>query len=290
MISVIIPTYKRLNELERAIKSVLSQRYHNFEILIVNDYCDEATVKQLIREINDDRIRYFNNERKKGANGARNTGILHSKGEYIAFLDDDDELLPSKFSTQIKHLKTKSEKWGGVFGSYLSEKKNSWNIVKYENLAEVTLKDVILNNISICSGSNLIIKKEAIEKVGLWDEDLFRQQDLEFLLRFLSKYKLAYDINISLKIYGHNTPNPIKAFTEREKYLQKILNHLELLSKQDLKKFYSNHYRRQAKFLVMQREFRQSYSYWLKAIKYCPISIRKDIRLILLLLKYSKLK
>ena len=99
-ISVVIPTYNRPDTLKRAITSVLSQTCTDFEIIIVNDSHQERPVWDIINHFADERIRYFRNERSKGGNGARNTGIIKSKGEYIAFLDDDDEWLPDKLYLQ----------------------------------------------------------------------------------------------------------------------------------------------------------------------------------------------
>ena len=285
MISVIIPTYQRVNKLKRAINSVINQSYDNYELIIVNDCIDDdSLIKELIESYKDSRIKYYLNSREKGANGARNTGILNAQGEFIAFLDDDDEWLENKLKTQLKCLVLKGEEWGGVYSSFTLQKKNVWEINKGNSEGDL-LKEAILGELSICTGSNLLIRKKVIQDIGMWDEDLLRQQDLEFIIRLMGKYKLAYDKNLSVKIYGHNTPNPSTAFSEREKYLNKILLFLKLLSNKELDKFYSNHFRRQALYLAMQGKNVMAIKYWFKSTSYQIFNFKKDIKLLFCMAK-----
>lgn len=285
LVSVIVPTYKRINILKRAIRSVINQTYNDFELLIINDDINnDKIVIDAINEFNDNRIRFFNNNRTKGANGARNTGILNTKGEFIAFLDDDDEWLENKLEEQIKCLNNRPNNFGGVYSGYYIERNSKWQ--KYFGLKEgKLLNEVVLNSVKICTGSNLLIKASVLDKVGLWDEDLLRQQDLEFLIRFLIHYDLAFDNNLAVKIYGHNTPNPKKAFEEREKYLVKISSFLNLLTEQERKVFYSDHYRRQSAFLFKLNEDKKASKYWVNAKNIKSISLRKDIKLMILYIK-----
>jgi glycosyltransferase involved in cell wall biosynthesis len=91
-VSVIIPTHNRAKLLERAIKSVLEQTYANFEIIVVSDGSTDETDLIMQKYKNQDaRIKYISYYPAKGANHARNIGIKAAEGEYIAFLDDDDE-------------------------------------------------------------------------------------------------------------------------------------------------------------------------------------------------------
>lgn len=283
-VSVIIPTYKRPEKLVRALKSVIRQSYSNFEIFVVNDDEDDQSVLNVINDINDIRINYLKNSLTKGANGARNTGILESTGSYIAFLDDDDEWLCNKLENQIIYLKRKPDDFGGVYSGYLIERKNKWR--EYLGLKEGGIfSEVLLDEVKICAGSNLLIKAEVIDKIGLWDEELLRQQDLEFLIRFLNHFKLAYDNNIVAKIYGHNTPNPKKAFEEREKYEKKILKFLNMLSSNGRDQFYSNHFRRQTMYLFKLEDFKLAKVYWKKAKSNKQISIKKDFKILFLYIK-----
>jgi len=125
-ISIIIPTFKRHSTLIRAINSVLAQTKQVSEIIIVNDDHDDKKVLEIIAEFPQSNIHTLNNERKKGANGARNTGISHAKSDYIAFLDDDDEFC----NTHIEEIHKKITKYNGnvncIVSSYLISIENKW--------------------------------------------------------------------------------------------------------------------------------------------------------------------
>ncbi|RLF83553.1 glycosyl transferase, partial [Thermococci archaeon] len=100
-VSVIIPTYNRANLLKRAIASVLNQTFTDFELIVVDDASPDNT-PEVVRSINDGRIRYVRLKKNSGGPVARNTGIRKARGRFIALLDDDDEWLPNRLELQIK--------------------------------------------------------------------------------------------------------------------------------------------------------------------------------------------
>jgi glycosyltransferase involved in cell wall biosynthesis len=100
LVSVVIPTLHRAKLVLRAIGSVLRQTYREIELVVVVDGPDPDTVTA-VRSVNDPRIRLIVNARSLTAAGARNVGVDHATGEWIAFLDDDDEWLPCKLERQI---------------------------------------------------------------------------------------------------------------------------------------------------------------------------------------------
>ncbi len=99
-ISVIIPTCNRPELLPRAVKSVLNQTFNDFEVIVVDDG-DKISAEKAMAQFSDQRIKYIKHEKRKGGGAARNTGLRNSQGDYIAFLDDDDEYLPDKLETVI---------------------------------------------------------------------------------------------------------------------------------------------------------------------------------------------
>ena len=106
MVSVIITTYKREPEtVERAAKSILEQTYKDIELIIVDDspasFDKRIAVEKRVKELSSS-IKYIKHETNMGACAARNTGIRSANGEYVAFLDDDDEWLPDKLEKQMK--------------------------------------------------------------------------------------------------------------------------------------------------------------------------------------------
>jgi glycosyltransferase involved in cell wall biosynthesis len=99
-ISVVIPTLRRPALILRALKSVFAQTYRDIEIVVVVDGPDDETIAAL-QAVDDPRLSIVVNPRSMTAAGARNIGVAHAKGEWVAFLDDDDEWLPEKLEKQI---------------------------------------------------------------------------------------------------------------------------------------------------------------------------------------------
>jgi len=99
-VSVVIPTRRRPKLLKRALDSVFAQTFRQFEAIVVLDGPDDDTVRAL-NTIVDPRMRVFVNPHSLTAAGARNVGVSHARGEWIAFLDDDDEWLPDKLEKQL---------------------------------------------------------------------------------------------------------------------------------------------------------------------------------------------
>lgn len=108
-VTVIIPTYKRsVDFLSRAVQSVINQTYSNIEIIVIDDspsdYEERNQIKEYMNEITNDNIRYYQNEKNVGGSLARNRGIEMASGQYISFLDDDDEYMPEKIEKQVKYM------------------------------------------------------------------------------------------------------------------------------------------------------------------------------------------
>ncbi len=108
-VSVIIPTRNRSESLlPRAVKSVLAQTHTELELIVVDDASTDGTA-EFVKNLGDPRVRYFRHETCKGHSATRNTGIEVAKGNYIAFLDDDDEWKPQKLEVQLKAFDDRPE-------------------------------------------------------------------------------------------------------------------------------------------------------------------------------------
>lgn len=111
LVSVVIPTYKRAEEvLGRAITSVLNQTYNNVEVLVVDDNLPDSDDRQRVSNMmerspfNDSRVTYIKNKQNLGGSLTRNVGIEEARGDYITFLDDDDIYLPQKIENQVRFM------------------------------------------------------------------------------------------------------------------------------------------------------------------------------------------
>jgi hypothetical protein len=104
VVTVLIPAYNAARTIERAVNSVLAQTYTDYEIIVVDDGSRDAT-SEIVAAYRDDRIRLFRMARNRGESGAMNEGIAAARGEFVAFLDADDEWLPTKLAKQIAVLR-----------------------------------------------------------------------------------------------------------------------------------------------------------------------------------------
>lgn len=210
LVSVIIPTFKRqFVILEKALRSVIAQTYKNIEIIVVddspNDYPYREDIKRNIELLNDRRIRYFQHEQNMGACAARNTGIQYSKGEYLAFLDDDDEWLPNKLEKQLR----KAEDTGASLiycSSYIIKIKmhniKSKRIKKTKKKSGYIFDDLILDNF-IGSTSYVLVEKLALIRCHSFDIQMKASQDYDLWLRIAKKYKVDYVDLPLVKYYLH---------------------------------------------------------------------------------------
>ena len=201
MVSVIIPTRNRSIILKRAIASVLNQTFTDLECLVVNDCSDDDTLK-LLSSIPDPRVRVFNHTMSKGASASRNLGLQNSSGDYITFLDDDDEWLPSKLEKQVSLFNSLSPDWGLIYNwmdHYLSN-----NILANQThpIFEGEIFIPMLDGNIIAGTSTLMIRREVYLDLGGFDENLSWGDDYEFSLRISRKYKIKVIKEVLTKIFN----------------------------------------------------------------------------------------
>ena len=199
VISVVIATYKRPGILSRAIDSVLMQDYSDFEIIVVDDNgagsdMQKATQKMLFEKYNDDRIVYVANEKGLGGGGARNEGIKRARGEYVAFLDDDEDWLPGKLSKQVKVYSESPPDVGVVdTGFYTINSKGDVTThlpeMQGDIFRELLLKKLL--NKRAPKLSTMLCRRNALIDVGMFDPELRSRQDLDLYIRLAKKYKFV---------------------------------------------------------------------------------------------------
>ena len=118
LISIIMPAYNAGNTISESIQSVLDQTYQNFELIVVND-CSSDNTKEIVENFikSDDRIRLIDKKVNQGVASARNAGLDHARGEFIAFLDSDDKWQETKLEKQLD-IFTKHTDIDIVYSSY----------------------------------------------------------------------------------------------------------------------------------------------------------------------------
>jgi glycosyltransferase involved in cell wall biosynthesis len=207
IVSVIITTYNRPDLLPRAINSVLNQTFDNLECIVVDDCSPDSETKTLVQSADDERLRYIRHDKNRGVSAARNTGIERSRGEYIAFLDDDDEWLPTKIQKQISVFDDLSDSYAIVYCwmDYYSDNQDEI-IEKYRPKLEGNIFPKTLDGQPIGSTSTLVVRKDIAEEFDGFDESLPRGVDGDFIRRVSQEYKFDYVPEALVRYYiehGH---------------------------------------------------------------------------------------
>ena len=189
LVSVVIPTYNNAALASEAVESVLAQSYKPVEIFVVDDGSTDETRSALERYAK--RVNLILQEHK-GPGAARNQGILHSTGEYIAFLDSDDIWYPRKLEVCIAALE-QEHAYGAVYHDYLivdTERHKRYAIPHYE-ISGWIARDLFVENLGFHT-STVVARRSCFDRIGLFDEELIRAQDWDMWLRVAEEYPVLY--------------------------------------------------------------------------------------------------
>jgi glycosyltransferase involved in cell wall biosynthesis len=178
----VLPTYDRPDRLQQAVESVAAQTYDDVELVVVDDHSPTPAAATLSdTTANGIDMRIVRHETNKGANEARNTGIAEASGEYVAFLDDDDEWHPDKLTTQVHAFREGDDRVGVVYTG------TTYDFGMYELTQLDTLSGDITEEL-LCGGSigefsTLLVDAETIASCGDLDTRFPSWQDREWLVR-----------------------------------------------------------------------------------------------------------
>jgi glycosyltransferase involved in cell wall biosynthesis len=191
-VSVIIPTCNRPDLLSTAIRSVLDQTYSDLEVVVVDDASD-ASIESVVRALQDQRIRYIRHEYRRGAAAARNTGIRSTEGEFVAFLDDDDQWHPEKLARQVFVLLRSHPNTGAIYTGYDIVDRDSGKAISRmlpEHRGDVSL--VLLRGNCVGPTSSFLVRRKCFETVGMFDESLPSFQEYDLWIRLSRAYHFDY--------------------------------------------------------------------------------------------------
>lgn len=242
LVSVVIPTYKRPDTLGRAINSVLAQTYGNIEVIVVDDNGNETQGRQLTEQFmqhyaTNSKVKYIKHEINKNGSAARNSGIRASKGDYIMFLDDDDEFFSDKVKAQVGCLESRDSSWGACYTKNVRCKNGKIIKRSANELEGDLLVEALGRNLFLSAGSNLMVRREIVEKIGGFDETFPRNQDLEFLVKILMISKLAFVNVTGLMVHEHPCEARKMTFDKlTELYLSRFYNVIDTLDEKSKKR------------------------------------------------------
>ena len=170
LVSVVIPAFNQAHLLGAAIQSVLGQSYRNLELIVVNDASPDET-SAVARGFSDSRVRLIEHDRNRGLPAARNTGIRAAGGDLIALLDADDFYHPDKLASHVEfldHHKNVDVTYNARFNLHHSSLavRNVWRPPLEVGLAAFVLGWPF-------APSDMVVRREPLFRVGLFDEGLF---------------------------------------------------------------------------------------------------------------------
>lgn len=243
-ISVILPTYNRAKFIARAINSILNQTYTDYEIIVVDDGSVDNT-KEILKPYMG-KIEYIYHEHL-GASAARNVGIKAAKGEYIAFLDSDDEWLPEKLSIQMSSLASDEKIVAHSVNAVFSPRGDRKNTTFEECKFSLKQRSGILENPffwllkyhALVAPQTTLCRKKAVLAAGLFDESIPYLEDYEFMCRLALQGNWSFcwdklvivhrETEIGSQLSHVYRKDPIETFLMRKRICEKFLKNPKIM-------------------------------------------------------------
>lgn len=283
--SIVMPTYNRANMLAKAINSVLCQTYTNWELIVVDDGSTDET-KALVNKFvqQDSRIHYIyqkNSERS----AARNNGIKNAKGEFICFIDSDDEFLDNHLLTISNEILKKDNSIGLYFTDVIRNENGQIRKLPHDDVKNY--KNVV--SYFLFSKESVIPCRVSVHKTILekhsFDRNINVSEDIDLWLRIALEYPV-YHIGVETVLYYLHDDNSTNLnrnpFFVQLKVLRKIFGNRNLskfVSNKDKREKLSNCYYGIARYYELKKQCFLMVKNLLISIMYKPISINNKIKI-----------
>lgn len=274
MISVLMCTYNREHFLKRAIDSVLNQTYREIEFIIVDDGSTDHT-EELVKAYDDTRIRYLKMEKNSFYCYAANYGLLHCKGEYIAFMNSDDVWMPEKLEKQLAFLEEKPE-YGACFSAVKLINDQGEDITdecpemrdlfakQYESQKECVQYLLKYRN-SLCHPS-AVVRKEILDKTGGFNLMFCQLADYDLWMRLITEapvyvmeehlIQFRWDMTAKDQISIATVENAVRAFNEQVLIRKQFV---ERLTDEQFKSFLGDWFKNKDSSRHLELEFEKAF-------------------------------
>lgn len=243
--SVIITTYHNEKLLNRAVESVLHQTYERIELIVVDDNPPDSNARkatEAVMEKYPQAVYLKHSENRNGA-AARNTGIRAAKGEYIAFLDNDDVYFSGHVADCVNILEEHPE-----YGAVLCGVVKVGGGICWDLIPAVTgdaVKELFLRETALGTGSNIFVRTFLVKDIKGFDESFQRHQDVEFCIRLFSKCRTfgLPEVQIVKGMDGFSNIPDFERFLQTKKhFIAKFRGEIEALNEQEQKRYFSGQY------------------------------------------------
>jgi glycosyltransferase involved in cell wall biosynthesis len=233
-VSVVIPTYDRIETLPRSLDSVINQTFSDWELIVVDDGSIDGTDKMILRDYPAVRL---HRQENGGVSSARNSGVALTSGEWIAFLDSDDAWLPEKLERQLSALANEPE-------LRLSHTDEIWirngkrvNQPKEYAKSGGAIYRRCLPLCCICP-SSVLLRRDLFDEIGGFDETLPVCEDYDLWLRITAREPVHYLDQALVRKYGGHKDQLSTTVWGLDRYriraLEKILSEKTLSPKDQL--------------------------------------------------------
>ena len=280
LVTCAITTHKRKPEIvERALKSILNQTYKNIEVFVVDDSPSDwegrNSVKSMVESYSSQNVTYIPHDKCMGACVARNTALENAKGEYIGYLDDDDEWCSDKIEKQLEGFINEN-----IAFVYCDHKIVYDDTDRVENIASEkysgnVFDKLILGNF-VGSTSFPLIKTEYLRKIGGFDPLMPAAQDMDVWLRLAKEYEVNYTEHSLVVYHVHSgeqiTKNPLKKIDGLQRIMEKHKDYL----KSNKKAAWMRNMKMIPSYVDSKQVVRAFYI-WLKTSFKCPLRIKGNI-------------
>ncbi len=278
LISIIIPVYNGEKTIRETIYSVLNQTYKNLEIIIINDGSTDSTL-EVISSIPNSNIKVFSYP-NTGVSTSRNRGIALAKGEYISFIDADDLWIPDKLEAQFNALQENPQ--AAVAYSWTDWINESGEVIYgggHHQISGDVYAHLFLGDF-IEGGSNVLIRKSALDKVGIFDETVNFSEDWEMWLRLAAQYQFVVVPRTQI-LYRISHQSASCNVLQMEKSSLQVIDKAILQSPQPIEHLKSHCLANRYKYLTykaLQGESKQNQG--LLGLRFLGVALRNDISLI----------
>ncbi|MEX0780305.1 MAG: glycosyltransferase family 2 protein [Balneolales bacterium] len=235
-ISVIIPTFNRAQIISRSIKSVLNQTFQDFEIWIIDDASTDDT-KKVVTSFKEQKIRYHQLKENSGGAIARNVGIELSEGEFVAFLDSDDEWQPTMLESCLDRYESLNIQDLIIFSKLLMDNKVTKKVFPENIYQGGDLSEYIFCQQGLVSTITLFMPKYVAKNL-MFKEGLIKHQDYDFVLRaYREKVKFTMIDKVLAVWYCERRPDRMGQKIEYEISFEWMINNLNLFTHRSAKAF-----------------------------------------------------
>jgi len=190
-VTVIIPTFNRWPDICLAIDSVLDQSYQKTKCLVVDDASTDSTV-DFLRDKYGSAISVIENNENSGQSSCRNQGAESCDSDYICFLDSDDVLWPDAVADRVSLFDECGEDIHASFGLFRTSGMGENDLLYKKKRGDQLLLPEYLEQISWCNNNGFLIDREVFLSHGMYETRLRNKEDVELLIRLLSKYPFYY--------------------------------------------------------------------------------------------------